>query len=125
MKNNIIYVSYDGILEPLGYSQVVCYIKKLSIKYNITLISYEKKKDLNFENINRLSKELQANNIDWHFLTYHSFPKIFSTLYDIFRGFLNSSNAIIADPVLLYSGNIDTFQIDETTTESTDPVIGQ
>ena len=32
---------------------------------------------------------------------------------------LDSSNAIIADPVLLYSGNIDTFQIDESETEST------
>ena len=25
---------------------------------------------------------------------------------DIFRGFLNSSNAVIADPILLYSGNV-------------------
>nr|BCV06661.1 MAG: hypothetical protein CM15mV140_110 [Caudoviricetes sp.] len=38
---------------------------------------------------------------------------------DIFRGLLDSSNALIADPVLLYSGNIDTFQIDESVTEST------
>ena len=38
---------------------------------------------------------------------------------DIFRGFLNSSNAVIADPILLYSGNVDTFQIEETETSST------
>ena len=37
---------------------------------------------------------------------------------DIFRGLLDSSNALIADPLLLYSGNIDTFQIDESETES-------
>ena len=38
---------------------------------------------------------------------------------DVFRGFLNSTSSLIADPILLYSGNIETFQIDETNTEST------
>tara|TARA_R100000664_G_C2746985_1_gene134597 strand:+ start:717 stop:1283 length:567 start_codon:yes stop_codon:yes gene_type:complete len=37
---------------------------------------------------------------------------------DIFRGLLDSSNALIADPLLLYSGNIDTFQIGETEKDS-------
>ena len=37
---------------------------------------------------------------------------------DIFRGLLDSNNALIADPILLYSGNIDTFQISESETES-------
>ena len=38
---------------------------------------------------------------------------------DIFRGFLNDSNALIADPFLLYSGQIDTFSISEKGDEST------
>ena len=37
---------------------------------------------------------------------------------EIYRGLLNSSNSIIADPILLYSGNIDTFEITETATQS-------
>ena len=37
---------------------------------------------------------------------------------EIYRGLLNSSNSIIADPILLYSGNIDTFEIAETETQS-------
>lgn len=37
---------------------------------------------------------------------------------DIYRGLLNSSNALIADPFLLYKGSIDTFAIEETDTES-------
>ncbi|HSG31494.1 MAG TPA: hypothetical protein VLB82_08120 [Thermodesulfobacteriota bacterium] len=36
----------------------------------------------------------------------------------IFRGFLDSSNAIIADPFLLYDGQIDTFEIQESNKES-------
>ena len=36
----------------------------------------------------------------------------------IFRGLLDSSNAIIADPFLLYKGNIENFAIQETTKSS-------
>ena len=37
----------------------------------------------------------------------------------IFRGFLNDSNALIADPFLLYKGTIDNFAISESDTSST------
>ena len=36
----------------------------------------------------------------------------------IFRGLLDSSNAIIADPFLLYKGNIENFAINENTKSS-------
>ena len=36
----------------------------------------------------------------------------------IFRGFLDDSNALIADPFLLYRGKIDSFDISETDKES-------
>ena len=36
----------------------------------------------------------------------------------IFRGFLNDSNALIADPFLIYKGTIDNFTIEETDTAS-------
>ena len=36
----------------------------------------------------------------------------------IFRGILNSSNALIADPILLYKGTIDGFDINEDNTKS-------
>jgi hypothetical protein len=36
----------------------------------------------------------------------------------IFRGFLNDSNALIADPFLLYKGTIDNFAISESDTAS-------
>ena len=38
---------------------------------------------------------------------------------DIYRGFLNSSNSLIADPFLFYKGQIDGFTIGETDTAST------
>ena len=36
----------------------------------------------------------------------------------IHRGILDSSNALIADPILLYKGTIDGFDINETKKES-------
>ena len=38
---------------------------------------------------------------------------------DIYRGFLDSSNAIISDPFLLYRGKIESFEIDESDNSST------
>ena len=37
---------------------------------------------------------------------------------DIYRGFLNDSNTLIADPFLLYKGNIESFGIQESEKES-------
>jgi len=36
----------------------------------------------------------------------------------MYRGFLNDSNALIADPFLIYKGTIDTFGISESETAS-------
>ena len=37
-----LYISIDGIMEPLGYSQVFKYLENLSKDYQINLISFEK-----------------------------------------------------------------------------------
>ena len=39
---SILYISYDGILEPLGQSQVLSYLERLSKDRDIYLISFEK-----------------------------------------------------------------------------------
>ena len=43
----ILYISYDGIAEPLGQSQVVPYLKKLSDENEIHIISCENPSDFN------------------------------------------------------------------------------
>ena len=49
----VLYITYDGILEPLGQSQVLNYLEKLSKDHEITLMSFEKKQDT--KNINYLN----------------------------------------------------------------------
>ena len=69
--------------------------------------------------VTKTSITLTLSGADQTFISTCLNENIVNDSVDIFRGLLDSSNALIADPVLLYSGNIDTFQIDQSETEST------
>ena len=73
---NILYLTYDGLKDPLGQSQILPYLNKLSKKgFNISIISFEKK---DADNAIHLSKE-----INWHPLKYHKKPPVLSTIFDL------------------------------------------
>ena len=76
MKNRsseVLYISVDGIMEPLGYSQVFKYLEGLSRNYTINLISFEKKTDLtNLKRLNILIKKCDSYDICWHRFKYRS-----------------------------------------------------
>ncbi len=58
------YISLDGMMEPLGHSQVLKYLEKLSSHYEITLISFEKSHDLiNSNALERLVNECVRHDI--------------------------------------------------------------
>ena len=88
-RKNVIYISPDGMLEPLGYSQVLKYLLEISTEFEITLISFEKKVDLSKtelkESVNDLCKD---HNIKWIWLKYDNWPKISSHLFNIIKLFL-------------------------------------
>jgi glycosyltransferase involved in cell wall biosynthesis len=46
MNKSVLYLTRNGLLEPLGQSQVFCYLRGLSLHYSVTVISYEKSEDL-------------------------------------------------------------------------------
>ena len=46
----LFYLSYDSLLEPLGLSQIVPYVSKISNEYLIEIISFEKKNNFNKNN---------------------------------------------------------------------------
>lgn len=83
-KLNILYLSYDGMTDPLGQSQVLPYIIELTKKgYHFTLISFEKQ--LVFEARKKTIELICAeNNIDWHPLPYTKSPPILSTIKDVY-----------------------------------------
>ena len=86
---SILYISYDGLMEPLGQSQVFQYLRNLSAHHKIILVTYEKPSDWNnLELRKRLQEESKKAKIYWIPLTYHSKPPVLSTFFDLTVGFL-------------------------------------
>jgi glycosyltransferase involved in cell wall biosynthesis len=85
MKTRILYLTYDGLSDPLGQSQIIPYLLGLSQKgYCITIISCEKKQAFK-KSRRRIEDELNNYNISWYPLLYTKYPQIVSTLYDLYK----------------------------------------
>ena len=83
----ILYISYDGMLEPLGQSQVIAYLEKLAPSRRIHLISFEKDEDwADTPRRAAIRHRLDAVGIQWHPKRYHKSPTAPATAYDIAVG---------------------------------------
>jgi glycosyltransferase involved in cell wall biosynthesis len=82
----ILYISYDGMLEPLGQSQVLAYLERLASQFQIHLISFEKSSHAEGDARDRMARRLEAAGIDWHPLRYHKRPTAPATAWDIAAG---------------------------------------
>jgi glycosyltransferase involved in cell wall biosynthesis len=81
----ILYISYDGMTDPLGESQVLPYLCGLSAKgHKIHLISFEKKQRF-LSDESRILCIIEKSNIEWIPLSYTARPPVISTLWDIYR----------------------------------------
>lgn len=82
-----LYISYDGMLEPLGQSQVLAYQKQLAKYFNQHLLSFEKSQDwAAVESRNIVSQVIAHSGIDWQPHRYHKHPSAVATTYDILVG---------------------------------------
>ena len=83
----VLYISYDGMLEPLGQSQVLAYLKRLAADRPIHLISFEKEDDwANTAEREQLALDIAVSGIVWHPLRYHKRPTAVATTWDIANG---------------------------------------
>jgi glycosyltransferase involved in cell wall biosynthesis len=78
------------MLDPLGQSQVIPYLKELSrAGVRFTLLSFEGPKAYTSEGRQKCEElriELAGFGIDWHFLRYHKRPSLPATSYDVLAG---------------------------------------
>lgn len=83
-----VYITYDGVLEPLGASQVLPYVRALARRgVAYTLVSFEKPRDLDdATRMGALRKSLAADGIAWVALRYHKRPSALATAFDIVHG---------------------------------------
>ncbi|MCM8761329.1 MAG: radical SAM protein, partial [Candidatus Omnitrophica bacterium] len=89
-RKKVLFLSYNGLLEPILPSQAVPYMKELSKRgYDFILMTYEKRRDLNAagrDRIKKLKQELKVHHIEWKYLIYHKKPPVLSTFFDLFLG---------------------------------------
>lgn len=81
----VLYISYDGMTDPLGQSQVIPYLIGLTKKgHEITIISCEKKD--RFEKQEQIIQDLlNSNHISWHPVPYSNLPSVLSKQLNLFR----------------------------------------
>jgi len=75
------------MLEPLGRSQVLAYLKPLASTHHICLLSFEKANDwADHSARDRLIEEIRGTGIVWRPLRYHKTPSALATSYDLAVG---------------------------------------
>jgi glycosyltransferase involved in cell wall biosynthesis len=78
----ILYISYDGLTDPLGQSQVLPYVCGLSKEgYQFVILSFEKKDRYKREGP-AVKKIVDANGVHWVPLWFTSKPPVVSKIFD-------------------------------------------
>ncbi|OWY25239.1 glycosyltransferase [Sphingobacteriales bacterium UPWRP_1] len=84
-QRSVLYLSYDGMTDPLGQSQVLPYLCGLSRHgYRFTLISFEKQERF-AQNRVAIEHICAQHQIKWLPLPYTKKPPVLSTVYDLLK----------------------------------------
>lgn len=84
---SVLYLSYNGLMEPIGQSQILPYVRDLSAGRRLTLVTYEKPEDLDdSERRARFQAVVDECGIHWIPMRYHQRPALVSTAYDMAFG---------------------------------------
>lgn len=91
----VLFISYNGMLDPLGQTQVLPYLRQLAKRgVRFTLLSFERARAFTPEGVSRceeLRRELETQGIEWHRLRYHQRPSVPATIYDVLAGIRKAS----------------------------------
>lgn len=80
---NVLYLTYDGLTDPLGQSQVLPYLEGLSaLGHRITILSCEKPDAFAAGRADKAERCARAG-IDWQPLRYRKWPPVLSTVTDL------------------------------------------
>ena len=78
-----LYLSYDGMTDPLGSSQVIPYLRGLASRgHEITILSAEKPERF-ARSRDAIGAVLTQARIDWQPIVYHKKPPMLSTVWDV------------------------------------------
>lgn len=104
----VLYLSYNGLMEPIGQSQILPYLRRLAPGRRITLVTYEKSRDLD-DRTRRAHYQtaVEAAGIRWIPLRYHKSPAAVSTAYDLTIGFMVCAFVCLRErPMVLHARSL-------------------
>lgn len=81
----VLYISLNGMTEPLGESQVIQYLLELAKYHSMHLLSFEKAQDQS--QYLAMQQRLTEAGIQWRYLIYSNRYGIFSTLFQLISAF--------------------------------------
>jgi len=82
---NILFISYDGMTDPLGQSQVIPYLTGLTKHgYQFTILSCEKPERFISHRV-EVENLLKPYQIKWVPIPYHKKPPVFSSIFDVYN----------------------------------------
>lgn len=87
MSGGVLYLSYSGMLEPLGQSQVLAYQERLVRDNPVHIVSFERPEDWrDVERREAVAERMRSAGIVWHPQRYHRKLSLLATLWDIIVG---------------------------------------
>jgi glycosyltransferase involved in cell wall biosynthesis len=98
LNRRVLFISYNGMLEPLGQTQVLPYLRELAKRgVKFTLLSFERSNAFTAEGrrqCDELKRKLHEDGIEWHWLRYHQRPSLPATFYDVLVGIQYASRLV-------------------------------
>jgi glycosyltransferase involved in cell wall biosynthesis len=87
-RKHILYICHDGVIPPLGQSQVLNLLLELQGKGGLrfSLLSFEKEADLSAPAFHTTREKLEAVGISWKRLPYRRRPTGLATLFSVIEG---------------------------------------
>lgn len=81
----ILYLTYDGLTDPLGQSQILPYLLELEkLNFCFHIISFEKRKTFS-EEADGVRALIREKRIVWHPHSYSKRPPVLSAVYDLWK----------------------------------------
>jgi glycosyltransferase involved in cell wall biosynthesis len=79
----VLYLTYDGLTDPLGQSQILPYLTGLAaLGHEIHIVSFEKPHQFKLLG-NNIAKQCKEANLNFYPQVYHKQPLVISTIIDI------------------------------------------
>ena len=99
---NALFISFDGLTDPLGQSQVIPYITGLAKNgYHITILSCEKRARYNKSSA-KIKSTLVEHGIQWSPVNYTKNVPVFAPLFNLAKMYFAAKKILRRQPIQLF-----------------------